>query len=484
VPQNLGYSVNSIQRKRTNGQLVLQYAPVDNVTTTLDYTYSENKVQQQRNDLSVWFNFGPSASSWTNGRSPDRSSTASSTTRSTTPTFRQRHQHGGHRHGRRQVRHQGREQVVGLQRGVEVTDRFGMQLDVHKSTAESGADSPYGSNAVLGTATFDRGTTTADFSQDFPVISIDLPPGQTALDPSRVVTTGSSFRNSYMKSEIQQAQLSGNLDFFEDSRLDFGVSATKVDNRSAYSNVQSDTWGGQGSSPATYPDSIWHPDTIRHYFDNISGSNSPNLFNQFFTFDFETVRALAARDRGEQLYRASPIFTTDRRVEEKSRSAYLQYSTAWELVRPMHGAVGLRYEKTDVTSRALVPTATSINWVANNEFSIVFSDPGFTKLEGSYNYVLPSVDFDVDMTDSVKFRASYGESIGRPGWGDIQGGQTLNQLVRINGGTGQQGNPGLKPLAVEEPRLLGRVVLRQWPATRRWAYFRKSHRQLCGRDNA
>ena len=46
----------------------------------------------------------------------------------------------------------------------------------------------------------------------------------------------------------------------------------------------------------------------------------------------------------------------------------------------------------------------------------------------------------------MKVRLSYGESIGRPGWGDIQGGQTLNQLARINGGTGQQGNPGLKPL--------------------------------------
>jgi TonB-dependent receptor len=43
-------------------------------------------------------------------------------------------------------------------------------------------------------------------------------------------------------------------------------------------------------------------------------------------------------------------------------------------------------------------------------------------------------------------RLSYGESIGRPNWGDIQGGQTLNQLARINGGTGAQGNPGLKPL--------------------------------------
>ncbi len=67
VPQNLGYSVNGIERKRTNGQLTLQFRPVDSVTATLDYTYSENKVLQQRNELSVWFNFGPSTSSWTDG---------------------------------------------------------------------------------------------------------------------------------------------------------------------------------------------------------------------------------------------------------------------------------------------------------------------------------------------------------------------------------------------------------------------------------
>ncbi len=67
VPQNLGYSVNGIERKRTNGQLTLQFQPVDSLTTTLDYTYSENKVAQQRNELSVWFNFGPSVTSWTDG---------------------------------------------------------------------------------------------------------------------------------------------------------------------------------------------------------------------------------------------------------------------------------------------------------------------------------------------------------------------------------------------------------------------------------
>jgi TonB-dependent receptor len=109
-------------------------------------------------------------------------------------------------------------------------------------------------------------------------------------------------------------------------------------------------------------------------------------------------------------------------------------------------ALGLRYEKTEVTSSALVPTATGITWVANNEFSVIFSDPGFTTLEGEYDYLLPSADFAFDVRDNMKLRLSYGETIGRPGWGDIQGGQTLNQLARINGGTGAQGNPALKPL--------------------------------------
>ena len=50
VPQNLNYSVTGVQRQRTNGQLTLQFAPTDRITTTLDYTYSENKIQQQRNE--------------------------------------------------------------------------------------------------------------------------------------------------------------------------------------------------------------------------------------------------------------------------------------------------------------------------------------------------------------------------------------------------------------------------------------------------
>jgi TonB-dependent receptor len=435
VPQNLGYSVNGIERKRTNGQLTFQFRPVDSLTTTLDYTYSENKVQTQRNELSVWFNFGPSVTTWTDG--PVAAPLIYSETINPATSDLSM---GGAKFATKN-----QNKSLGFNMEWDVTERFGIGLDYHDSTAESGADSPYGSNAVLGVAGFYRGTTTADFSNDFPVMSVVLPAGQTGIDASQMMVTGSSFRNSYMKNEIQQGRLDGHFDFNEQSKLNFGVTLTEVNNRSAFSNVQADTWGG-ATNAGDYPDEVWKPDTVRHYFDNISGSGSQNLFNNFFTFDFETVRQLAADALNEETYLASDDFTTDRRTEEKSKSAFVQYSQSWDGAVPVQAALGLRYEETDVTSRALVPTPVGINWVANNEFSLVTSGTQFTELSGKYDFLLPSLDLAFDVHENMKLRASAGKSIGRPDWGNIQGGQTLNQLVRINGGNGQQGNPGLKPL--------------------------------------
>ncbi|MEE7548203.1 TonB-dependent receptor, partial [Xanthomonas sp. Kuri4-1] len=132
-------------------------------------------------------------------------------------------------------------------------------------------------------------------------------------------------------------------------------------------------------------------------------------------------------------YRASNVFTTDRRTTEKSKSAYLQWSNTWDLAMPVNLAVGVRYEKTDVTSAALVPSATGISWGSANELAILEGPAEFTRLTGAYHYWLPSLDFSVDLNESMKLRASYGKTIGRPGWSDIQGGQTLDTLVRVDG---------------------------------------------------
>jgi TonB-dependent receptor len=464
LPQNLIYSVNGVQRQRTNGQLTLQFAPVNNLRTTLDYTYSELKLQNKRNELSAWFNFGPSSSSWTDGPIASPKFYSETLGPGTSPL----------RRGLADLAMAGAEYATknenhstGLNVEWKVSDRLKLEFDAHSSTAESGADSPFGSNAVLGTASFNRGTTAVDFTRDFPVLSIY----DSDINPALMKVTGSSFRNSYMKSTVNQAQLKGQFKPADDSKLDFGLSLNRVKNRSAFSNVQQDDWGGLQSSPDDFPDSVWRADTLRHYFSQIDGSSNPALYNQFFTWDFKTVRNLASEARAAQavaavvaaggdaaaqaaaaaaaraLFLPSSTFTTDRRVVEKSQSAFLQYIKDWDTAMPVRAAIGVRYEKTDVTSTALVPVAIGINWTAANEYPIQFAgSPGFTTLKGSYKHFLPSIDVDVDVRDDLKFRASYGETIGRPGWGDIQGGQTLNALTRIDGGTGQQGNPGLKPL--------------------------------------
>ena len=465
VPQNLGYGFSGIERKRTNGQATFQFRPVDSLTATLDYTYSENKVHTRRNELSVWFNFGASGSTWTDGpvAAPLLYTEFYNTSNDNPATPFNVEGAADLSMGGAEYATKNENKSAGFNLAWDATDNLSFALDWHDSTATSGADSPFGSNAVVGVASFNRGTTTADFSKDFPVIEVVVPGGVRA---DLMQVTGSSFRNSYTKAEVEQTQLSGNYKFNDKSRLDFGIGVTEVNNRSAFANVQSDnTWGGiPGITPTLYPDDVWQHNTVRHFFDQISGSSNPNLLNEFFSFNFRDVINLVKPARHAlggssatcplngngavqvDCYEASSVWGTDRRTKEESTSAYIQYNHQWEGSVPVNMALGVRYEQTDVTSTALVPIATGINWTGNNEFPVQFGPPDFTTLKGDYDYVLPSADFAFNLRDNLKLRASVGESIGRPGWGDIQGGQTLSGLARIDGGTGSQGNPALKPL--------------------------------------
>ncbi len=438
VPQNIVYSFNDIERERINGQLALQFRPQDNVTATLDYTFSQNTLATERSELSAWFNFGPSVSSWTDGPVA-----APVVYTETIDGANSDLSMGAARYATKNENNS-----IGFNVNWAVSDRLSLDFDYHDSDAEAGADSPFGSNAVIGTAGFYRGDTTIDLSGDFPVLNVALPDGQDGIDASQMLQTGRSFRNSFMRMEIQQARISGDLVFKDDSSLDFGVVATDVKNRSAFSNVQTDTWGGFGT-PEDYPDAAWgSPQSVSALFDNVPISNNATLFDQFFAWDWDAIRNAGIAVAGsEESFLASDDFTTNRITSEESFSTYVQYNRSFDMGdKPANISLGLRYEQTDVVSDALVPTATGILWVAPNEFSVQFSDPAFTTLTGDYDYLLPSLDFNVELRDDMVLRASYGKTIGRPGWGDIQGGQTIDQLIRIDGGLGQQGDPGLLPL--------------------------------------
>lgn len=436
LPQNLTYITTQGNRERLNGQLVLQFAPTDTLEFTLDYTYSELEVQERRNDLGVWFIqcgiCGGSTGTFTDGP------IVTPLVWSEDWAGRDVGSGGGLDGWKTEL------DSIGFNAQWDFSDTLGFHLDYHSSTSESGRASPFGSSSVIGGVLFSGGgRATVDYSQALPVLSLDLPPG--TYDPSNVFTGGASFRNGFNKSEVEQIDLGGRWDINDTMSLDFGATTTEVNNRTAFSVVQYDNWGGIGS-PDDYPDDLWQVRDVQSLFSGIPGSGNPALWNQMFIWDFAAVAAAREAATGQSM-RASDTFSDDLRTTEDSTAAYLQFGWNFDIGNMNSNLrVGVRYEETEVDSSALVPIPQYINWVAANEYNITFGDRDFTSLSGDYDYFLPNVDFNINVTEEIILRASYSQTIGRPNWQSIQGGQTLNTLVRRQFGNGNQGNPALLPL--------------------------------------
>ena len=432
VPQNMNYSFTGVHRERLNGQLVLQVKPMKDLVGTLDFIMSEQKFRQRRNDISAWFNYGGQFGEYQQG-SP-----------SSPVIYGERMTNADLAMGASRIQTKTKNQQLGLNLKWKATDALNFDFDAHHSTATSGADDPLGTSVTMGTASMNRGDTFVDFSNKFPVLGIK----GTTLDPKLMELQGSVFGNSYQKNQVDQVQAKGSWKIDSDSSLDFGLSLTDVKNRSAWQNVQRDSWGaGAAGGPAALPDDIWKVDSISKYFNRIPGSNDPRLFNQFFYFNFEDLRAAAIKALGsDNLLKASFDWQDDFRTTEKSQAVFGQYNLAWEFGVPMEASVGARYERTKVNSPSIEKIPVSVAWTAANEVPISFSGTRSAERSGKYDYFLPSIDLSADVTNDTKLRVSYGTTIGRPGWNAIQGGQRIDALARVDGGSATVGNPNLKPL--------------------------------------
>jgi TonB-dependent receptor len=444
VPRNLSYTFGQVQRERTNAQLTLQWAPIATVVATLDYTYSELDIEQQQNDMGSWFNGLPTSGEFTPGK--DGGSVVALMTYNDSTgsdnTF------GAGDWGRNNENNS-----VGFNVEWDVTDNLTLEFDYHDSDAENGSKDNRGTNNIISGVQFDRIGNTVNYTKDLPVASYQV---SNPLDPSLMLTSGTTFRNSYMKHDINQAQLHGEYRF-DDSvvqSINFGVTATESKNRSAYSNAQRDTWGGYGTADQ-YDDSLFTRASLSGEFDDLSGGNSSALEPYYYKTDFNGARQTLsdiATANGDTLgpcgtvLCADPFFSTDRTTKEDQYGVYTQVNFAWEdRDMPIHLTVGLRYEDTDVDSKALVPFYDELVWAADNEFTANFTETAFTKDEGSYDNWLPNIDFDITVIDDVVLRASSSMTITRPSYNDLQGGKTIANPVRFNGGQGNQGNPNLQP---------------------------------------
>ncbi len=459
VPQSIGYEIAEFSRERVNGQLTLQWEPTQDLRATVDYTYSEVEFERTFNNYSGWFNFdlqvtefddGPIASPilyQENGAATDFAMAA------------------------------GRDGVVtennsvGFNLDYQVNDRLNLELDFHDSDATSGASGNNGTASQLAIASFTREVTRGIFDGDLPILNLDL---ANPLSANDMIVTGSVFDNKKTEMQIQQFTLGGTFDWNDTTSIDFGVQLTEVDNRSQFANVQRDTWGGT-TQPGDIAD-LLTPASGEGAFDQISNGEDSRRQDDFFVFDIDAlidrVEELGATqstggDCGTGLC-PSTNFTTDRITVEETDALYVQLNHDTVLNdMPFNIKFGLRYEETDVDSQALVPTYSTVVisclddngdpvLAGCNEFSAIQAVDAngtpiqdFTRLAGKYDHVLPNLDLRLDLTDNLVARVSYSESVTRPNFTDIQGGLTIDSLIRVSGGNGNRGNPALLPFESE-----------------------------------
>lgn len=449
VPQAIGYELAEYERTRTNGQLTLQFQATERVRATLDYTYAEVELERTYNNLSAWFNFGGQETVFSDG---PLASPIEYTENSSGSDYAM---------GAGADAWRSENNSVGFNLVWDVSERFNLEFDYHDSSAEFEPDSRFGSSAQLAISSFTRDRTSGFFDSDLPVLQLGL---SRPLSPEDMIVTGSVFTNDQSRMDIEQARLAGNYEFDAGfvKGVDFGIELTEVNNQSQKSVVQRDAWGGV-TQPGAIAD-LLTPASTRGRFDEVDGGSDSRRQSDFFTFDMAQLigRTESLINSGDATLFvpgsgdlgpcgtglcASPNFTEDRRTEEDSVAAYFQVRMETELGRfPIGLRAGLRYEQTDVSSEALSPAYTGIRQVAGNEFSLLQNGSEFTNLEGDYDVLLPNLDVKVDLSESVVGRFSYSKTITRPNFGDIQGGLTLDQLARIDGGNGSRGNPGLEPM--------------------------------------
>lgn len=457
--QQLQYVREEFSRTRTNGQLTLQWQPTDSVRATLDYTHAQHELDRTFQDISAWFLTSQNAgvqSEWTDGPVAG-------------PIEYTEFYGAG---GADLPMGSGIDSVkntltsVGFNAVWDATDRLTLEVDYHDSNSKAEPNSDLGSSMSLAITDPDgRARASGYYGNDLPILQIDHQSGG-AISPDDMLIGGSVFTNDLNDMDLTQAKIAGVFDLSDIASINFGVQATDVDNRFASSTTQRDTWGGVGA-PGDISD-LLTPASMAGWYDEIGGSGDERRWVQLFTWDtralIQRARELAAQ--GVVVSNPSTIpgdcgdgfcpnsnYSSDKRTQEEQLAAYVQVEMdlLWGNM-PISLDVGLRYEETDVSSQALVPVYERVSWITDNEFNAVTVlnpdgtvNQGFTELTGSYDHLLPNVDFNIEFIEDVLFRASYSKTIGRPNYNDIQGGLTVGEC-RAFGCFANSGDPALEPL--------------------------------------
>jgi Outer membrane receptor proteins, mostly Fe transport len=106
---------------------------------------------------------------------------------------------------------------------------------------------------------------------------------------------------------------------------------------------------------------------------------------------------------------------------------------------------GVRFEDTDVTASSVVQAPETMVWESDNDWSVLLKNgaPEVYAQDHSYSVALPNIDFDIAVTEDVKVRLSYSETIGRAGYDQLSPDVSIDNAYSLEA---SGGNPQLDPM--------------------------------------
>lgn len=451
VPNDSSYFYSEGKRERINAAATLQFKPMDNVTLTADAMFAQNRQRDVRTNQGNWFN-RPFAQVTFDGNPVVASTEFLQETISGVKD-------AGFAQQDRALKN--RLQDYGGNLKWELTDRVTLSVDGHYGKAESLPDNPNGNSSNITTiAAPVVAAQTANYGGYIPVQSITLNDAlrgnnNGVLDLGDVGTQMSRFIRSSQTQSLKEirADLGWQIDD-AGSRLDFGgdLRNQKVTQLADFSQQVLGDWG------------VGNPGDIQN--------TAPGLLQQFcLTCQFRHFDAgatgaslVAFRAPATALINAmspvyaaagNPIFSTgqqNNRVREKIAAVYGQVTWKADIAnRPATLVAGLRYEKTTVFSSSVVAVPAAILWTADNDFTLTVSNQQqLVTQTGSYENLLPSMDFQVEVARNLIGRLSFSRTIARPDFGNLFSASSVGipgRATAVGGfAPGSTGNANLSPL--------------------------------------
>lgn len=451
MPNDMRYHFVDNHRERNNAQLTLQFRPTERLLGTVDYTFAENKVQEERGDKTTWlqgqishitFDSNPVVAApliieQAYGGTKDNSYAQTSGNVKNTM------------------------KSLGVNLEFEATDRLTLTLDAHDSELDGGPEEAYGSALRSGMAVAIGSYATFDFRPSLPKVTTEIDDSvkgnnNGVADIGDMSSTVFDFVYVRQKTDITQIKLDAAYEF-DSFTLEGGI-----ETREMQSLQQQSSWQKLGGTNSVlFPMDI--PDELIQNYNYVGG------FDDFNTSGYDTngfrANAVELAEWAAATYGATatpawdvaynPNLSTDTIVAEDTLAAYIQVGAQTELANmPVNILAGLRYEETDLTSSNAMLMPELVFWEDNNDFRLQRATDA-TQFEETFSYdnLLPSLDLDIGLTDDLKGRFSYSTTIARAGYGQLTSGATISPLGGMNlpiplGGRAlaSSQNPSLLPL--------------------------------------